>query len=90
LLSVAIGTDRLQPDVLVSNVSDGLSANLVHFDDKRSNKDGITLLEAQAYCRDILDRGKTPYTTVNKHVARDSATNSLSQATINLIQLTTT
>ncbi|WP_313110342.1 hypothetical protein [Atlantibacter sp.] len=89
-MSVAIGTDRLQPDVLVSNVSDGLSANPIHFDDKRSNKDGITLLMAEAYCRDILDRVKTPYTTVNKHVARDSAASSLSQATINLIQLTTT
>ena len=90
LLSVAIGTDLLQPDVLVSNVSDGLSANLIRFNDKRSNKDGITLPVAQAYCRDILDRGKAPYTSVDKHVARDSATSSLSQATINLIQPTTT
>lgn len=62
------------------------SVNLVHFNYKRTNTDGVTLLTAELYLREIQQSATAGYTTV----ASDSASDSKNQGTVNPVTPTTT
>ena len=59
------------------------SVNLVHFDYKRTNTDGVTLLTADLYLREIQQSATADYRTV----ATDSAADAQGLGTVSLIRL---
>lgn len=62
------------------------SLNLVHFDYKRTNTDGVTLLTADLYLREVMQTVDTSYQTV----ATDSAAGTKNQGTTNTVSPTPT
>lgn len=62
------------------------SANLVHFDYKRTNTDGVTMITAELYFREIQQSAKAGYKTVGS----DSAADSKNQGTVNTVTPSTT
>jgi len=65
--------DLVTPDFVYNSV------NLVHFDYKRTNTEGVTLLTADLYLREIRQTVEASYTTVSS----DSAADTKNQGTVN-------
>lgn len=72
--------DLVTPDFVYNSV------NLIHFDYKRTNTEGVTLLIAELYLREVQQSTKAGYKTVGS----DSATDSKNQGTVNTVTPTTT
>lgn len=72
------------PDYVYANV------NLVHFDYKRTNVEGVTMLVADLYLREIQQTTTATYKTVatSETVATDSAADAKEQGTMNTTLLT--